>query len=341
MEKISIIIPVYNAEKYLEQCLNSVLHQTYTNFEAILINDGSTDSSEKICKEFADKDNRIILISGPNRGSAEARNIGLKRASGEYIAFLDSDDWYDDDYLEYLMKGLKDNSTDIYFCDFKTDEVPEYAWKEDVVMSGDEALYQLLVRGCCNRIHNKLYRREVVGDVVFPVGRNMWEDAVWTCHVLERAKAVGRGKEAKYNIRLSEGSLTRKKHRTETEICAYYRNFLERCMVLLDHYPTERAKQKVVNDECIRCLTLVLDSGCDLSLWDVYDYARSMVIKHQDKLKRDAAELCKYYLKFADYKKCDRVYLRRTLFSGKETAAHKKEIIIKHVLSTWRKRFHR
>ena len=77
MEKISIIIPVYNAEKYLEQCLNSVLHQTYTNFEAILINDGSTDSSEKICKEFADKDSRIILISGPNRGSAEARNIGL------------------------------------------------------------------------------------------------------------------------------------------------------------------------------------------------------------------------------------------------------------------------
>lgn len=341
MEKISIIIPVYNVEKYLEQCLDSVLNQTYTDFEAILINDGSTDNSEKICKEYAEKDSRIVLISGPNRGSAEARNIGLARASGEFIAFLDSDDWYDDDYLDYLMNGLKATSSDIYFCNFKTDEVPEYKWKEDVVMTGDEALYQLLVLGCSNRIHNKLYKREVVGDVIFPVGRNMWEDAVWTAHVLERAKLVGRGKEAKYNIRLTAGSITRKKHRSETELCGYYRNFLERCMVILDHYPSERKKQKEVNKDCINRLTMVLDSGCDLGLWDVYDYARDMVIKHQDKLMRDAGELCSYFLRYPDYRKCDRRYLRDKLLSRKEPFSHKREIIYKHVLSAWRKRFHR
>ena len=341
MEKISIIIPVYNAEKYLEQCLDSVMHQTYESFEAILVNDGSTDHSEELCQKYVDKDSRFILISGPNRGSAEARNIGLKRVSGEFIAFLDSDDWYENDYLEYLMTGLKTKGTDIYFCNYKTDEVREYDWEEDVVMSSDEALYQLLVRGCCNRIHNKLYKREVVGDIEFPVGRNMWEDAVWTCHVLERAGTIGRGKEAKYNVRLTEGSITRKRHRTETELCGYYRNFLERCMVLLDHYPTEKEKQKVVNKECIDRMTVVLDSGCDLSLWDVYDYARSIVVKHEAKLRNDAPRLCDYFLKYTDYKKCDRAYLRNVLLSKSEPFAHKKEVVRKHILSAWRKRFHR
>lgn len=341
MERISIIIPVYNVEKYLRVCLDSVLHQTYECFEAILINDGSSDSSEAICKEYAAGDNRIILISGPNRGSAEARNIGLKHASGEYIAFLDSDDWYDEDYLEYLVKGLKSTSTDIYFCDYKADGIPEYKWNEDVIMSGEEALYQLLVRGCSNRVHNKLYRKETIKGVAFPTGRDMWEDAVWTAHVLEQAKTIGRGREAKYNFRLTEGSITRKKNRTETEICGYYRNFLERSKVLLDHYPKEREKQLIVNKDCISRLTTILDSGCDLSLWGTYDYARAMVIEHQDKLQKDAADLCSYFLRYSDYKKCDRRYVKDKLLSSKEPMAHKMEILYKHALAAWRKRFHR
>ena len=102
MKKISIIIPIYNAERHLEKCLKSVIEQTYKNLEIILVNDGSTDMSKKICEEYQKKDLRIVLLNQSNMGPAETRNRGLSIATGEYISFIDSDDYIDKDFYNEL-----------------------------------------------------------------------------------------------------------------------------------------------------------------------------------------------------------------------------------------------
>lgn len=113
MDKISIIVPVYNAAPYLETCISSILKQSYSNLELILVNDGSTDDSAKICALFAQKDRRVKLITKANGGQSSARNLGLDVATGDLIMFVDSDDWLLDGCIERLYKALKDNDSDI------------------------------------------------------------------------------------------------------------------------------------------------------------------------------------------------------------------------------------
>ena len=117
--KVSVIIPVYNVEQYLKQCLDSVINQTLKDIEIICVDDGSTDCSLKILKEYAEKDNRITVISTPNVNAGHARNIGLKQAKGMYISFVDSDDWLDPDMLIKLYWKMANNSDiDMCICNF-------------------------------------------------------------------------------------------------------------------------------------------------------------------------------------------------------------------------------
>lgn len=110
---ISVIIPVYNVESYLKRCLDSVINQSYQDLEIILIDDGSTDNSSKICDEYASNDPRVIVIHKQNAGQAAARNDGINIAKGEYIAFVDSDDWIELDMYELLMQAIIDTKADI------------------------------------------------------------------------------------------------------------------------------------------------------------------------------------------------------------------------------------
>ena len=112
-KKISIIIPVYNVEKYLSRCLESVINQSYKNIEIIIVNDGSTDNSFDICNKYKKKDKRVILIDQNNQGLSGARNTGLKHATGEYICFIDSDDYVEKDYVEYLYKLIVKDDYDL------------------------------------------------------------------------------------------------------------------------------------------------------------------------------------------------------------------------------------
>ena len=114
---VSVIIPVYNVEKYLRECVDSVIGQTYKNLEIILVNDGSTDSSGKICDEYVDKDERVTVIHKKNEGPSKTRNAGLKNASGEYIYFLDSDDYIVDNAIENLVMTAESNQADLVFFD--------------------------------------------------------------------------------------------------------------------------------------------------------------------------------------------------------------------------------
>ena len=118
---ISVIVPVYNTEKYLDRCIQSVLAQTYTNWELLLIDDGSTDSSGTICDQYAAEDNRIRVFHKENGGVSSARNLGLDNAKGEWITFVDSDDWVEPSMLKELLAIALDNDADYVYCDLLFD----------------------------------------------------------------------------------------------------------------------------------------------------------------------------------------------------------------------------
>lgn len=123
-EKVSVIIPVYNVEKFLAKCVDSILNQTYSNFEIILVNDGSKDNSLEICRELEAKDDRIVVIDKANEGAGFARNAGLDVATGKYIMFIDSDDWVENNMLEYLVELISVTAAEVAICNYFT-EMPD------------------------------------------------------------------------------------------------------------------------------------------------------------------------------------------------------------------------
>lgn len=192
MEKdllISIIVPVYNAEKYLERCVESILKQTYTTFEIILINDGSTDSSKAICENYSKQDDRIRIITKNNTGVADTRNIGLSVARGEYIAFVDSDDYIDENMLQRMIEKAVANDSDIVMCGYnivsngviasaKMDYDESYANYQQIK---DSLLYlyytdkHVGLYSLCNKLIKKdVYLNEVVFDISLKRGEDAW-----------------------------------------------------------------------------------------------------------------------------------------------------------------------
>ena len=127
MKKVSIIVPIYNVELYLRKCLDSIINQSYSNLEIILIDDGSTDRSGEICDEYSKLDNRIIVIHNNNKGVSYSRNYGIRLSTGKYILFIDSDDTVDKNYVYYLLMGNKDDKYDIVYCGIR--DIFEYKKK--------------------------------------------------------------------------------------------------------------------------------------------------------------------------------------------------------------------
>jgi len=172
MDVISVIIPVYNVEQYLHRCLDSLIAQTYGNIELIIINDGSTDGSGRICDEYAVKDSRIRVIHQSNNGLSAALNTGLKKATGNYIGFVDSDDWIESDMYEVLYTAITSKSVPISIAGFyitsDTESVPMINAKTipgGVISTKDILLYPLKrddYRGFCGYVWNKLYSAEII-----------------------------------------------------------------------------------------------------------------------------------------------------------------------------------
>lgn len=184
MAKISIIIPVYNVENYLERCVYSVLTQNLKDIEVILVNDGSTDSSGVLCDDFAIKDNRIKVVHKQNGGLSSARNEGLKYATSDLVGFIDSDDWISSDMYEYLWNLQEKNDADIVSCNYML--AYDYPTKinnakiKEYVFTRNEALKKYLELGAFSRINDysackKIYKKELFSDVEFPDGM-LFED---------------------------------------------------------------------------------------------------------------------------------------------------------------------
>lgn len=210
MDLISVIVPVFKVEKYLDKCVRSIVEQTYPELEIILVDDGSPDRCGEMCDAWAATDDRIRVIHTPNRGSSAARNTALDVAQGELIGFVDSDDYLSPDMLNHLH-GLMTDETDIAECAFTTtiDDQAEFVHENDSVRKFDvrsamsEHIQDRIFRQV---IWNKLYRRDVIGDIRFPVGKRI-DDEFFTYQVIGRAKSLIRSERICYAYRQQENSV--------------------------------------------------------------------------------------------------------------------------------------
>lgn len=203
--KISIIVPVYNVQKYLPRCLDSILSQTFQDLEILLIDDGSTDQSGELCEDYAKKDNRIRVIHKLNGGLSDARNAGIDIANGEYIAFVDSDDWIDSDYCELLYDTAIKNKAMIAECSYRCvykDKIAEETDNTGEVIIGDEIFAltgELEWRYFKPVAWNKLYHSSIFKDGKrYPVGK-YHEDEFFTHQAFFSAKKLVYVDKSKYN----------------------------------------------------------------------------------------------------------------------------------------------
>lgn len=211
MSVISIIVPVYNVEKYLDKCVRSILAQTFKDFELILVDDGSTDNSGKMCDEYLKSDKRIKVIHKENGGLSSARNAGIKISAGELIGFIDSDDYIDSDMYELLYNNMMRENADMSICG-KYDcykgkglKINKACYK---VLDTEEALYsicedELISPSACN----KLYKRELFENISYPE-KKAYEDAFVIVDLLLNCKKIVFTSEQKYYYNHREDSIT-------------------------------------------------------------------------------------------------------------------------------------
>ncbi|MCB5539779.1 glycosyltransferase family 2 protein [[Ruminococcus] lactaris] len=212
--KISIIIPAYNCETTIERCILGITKGTYNNIEVIVVDNGSEDSTKEIANKLADKDDRIIVIHQNNQGPAGSRDTGLKNATGDYIAYCDSDDWFEPDCLESLMDFLTRYNADIAVCRSQIPgKIIDYNPFEVQVWDKDGAIDAFLEHKKLNGVlWNKLIRRELFDGIEFDKTLWYWEDLAVVWKIMKRVNRVVRFNEAKYNFYVHPESMCAKKY---------------------------------------------------------------------------------------------------------------------------------
>ena len=213
---VSIVIPVFNVEIYISKCLDSCLSQTYKNIEIILINDGSLDKSGMILEEYSQKDSRIKVIHQSNKGVVVAREKGIQIAKGDYITFVDGDDYIEKDYIEKLITKCKNNLCDIVVCGYNVvDDNSNLICKRENVLLGNldnEKMTSLLLKKCTWALWGKLYRKKIFDSVEMPYGQKIGEDGVVCFQVFKRATYIETINESLYNYLQRKNSVTRQKN---------------------------------------------------------------------------------------------------------------------------------
>lgn len=222
--KISIIMPIYNVEKYLERGISSILNQTFKEFELILINDGSTDDSLIICNNFKSLDSRIKVINKKNEGVSSSRNLGINIAKGEFIMFVDPDDTLEEDALEYLY-----NLTNTYNSGVSCYKMNTYIngiSKTNININEEIKIYkdnEIVESFSCNGVFlysvcNKLYRKNLLRDIRFNEDIRYAEDALFNFYVLSESKLVVMSNQVKYNYYINESSTVNKFNEKRVDI---------------------------------------------------------------------------------------------------------------------------
>lgn len=299
-KKVSVIIPVYNVQDYISECLLSVVNQTYQNLEIIAVNDGSTDLSRKELESWLVRDPRIIIIDKENGGLSDARNCGLKQASGDYISFIDGDDRIIETMIEELVKSLEENKSDIAVCDmdyFYDDGSVSYSSGGSFQNTNIQEMPHLI--GINNSACNKLYRKELWRDISFPFGK-YYEDLATVPIVLYKAHRVSKVSQPLYEYRQRRGSIA---HAVNENIFDIY-DAIDAVKDYVQAHGNEAEVMKEINH-------LYIVHGLDLTTLRIKDFNQKEV--REEYLNRNMDRLMKSYPQFDQDEAYKRVSLRKKI----------------------------
>ena len=288
---ISVVIPVYNVEKYLKKCIDSVCNQTYRNTQIILVDDGSTDNCGKLCDEAAKGDNRIFVIHKSNGGLSDARNKGIDIAKGKYITFIDSDDYISEDYLEYLYNLICDNDAEIAICGLiKTknkQDVTRFQITSEACLTKEKALEEMLyARKFSTSACGKLYLTEFFFDVRYPYGK-FSEDMFTTYKVINKASKIAYGNQICYYYLRRNGSIM------VSQFSEKNLDVLDGLKQLANDIPVKQyGLEKSYSSQIIECIATMLErkpdpqSVRDAGIWVMFRKHRNNVLSDSKASKR-------------------------------------------------------
>lgn len=280
MPQISIIVPVYKVEQYLHRCVDSILNQTFTDFELILVDDGSPDKSGQICDDYAENDSRIIVIHQANQGAATARNNGIKTAHGEYIGFVDSDDYISKNHFEYLVNTAIRENTDIVMCNYnfvdQNGNITRMSHGFDTgTVFGRDEIENILYKNIFNNentvgyfsLWNKVFRKDFVTDNNILIDKNMsfGEDMIFIMDCFRFCKNIAFTENAGYYYEMLEDGL----------FSRYSRSFVNDISVCYDRL----IKQTSPNDYNQKDLVPI-----SLKYWNYVNRQISHIVKNEKRI---------------------------------------------------------
>ena len=210
---VSIIVPIFNAEKYFETCIKSIIDQSYKNIEILLVDDGSTDNSPSLCDDWSKKDKRIKVFHRKNNGVSSTRNYGLSNAKGDYVAFIDSDDWVNKTYIESLVAGISRHESDICICGLNRvagNDKTAITDKNSLIDSRAFLLGILHIRTSFGVCYSKIYKSSVAKKARFDESVSVGEDALYNIRVSLKAQNVSIIEDALYNYRINPDGVVRR-----------------------------------------------------------------------------------------------------------------------------------
>lgn len=295
MIKVSVIVPVYNAEEVLPNCIESVLNQSYKNLELILINDGSVDRSIDIIRKYESQDNRVRVIDNENNGVSETRNIGVRKSVGEYIQFVDSDDFVELDMIEKTIKLMEDNSADIVmtgvFLDIEekgrfTTSIQTF--EDNISVSREEIAKNVLGRlngTYINSPVNKLYKRSIIieNNIIMNKKIDLGEDLIFNLDYLRHCNKVIFSKESYYHYCMKvEDNLTFKYRNNKMDLMEF---LFKECDEYLKWAGLDENQIKELNALFIKwmysCYIDLNNKNCNLTFGDKYKYIKESIKKYE------------------------------------------------------------
>lgn len=277
---LSVIIPVHNTERYLSACVEKLSSQTYINLEIICVNDGSTDGSLSILQNAQKRDSRIKIINSKNLGSSLARFEGFKLSRGEYVTFLDSDDYIEQNCYEIAMKAIVNSNADICEFNYERSGIAVGKWKKCTIEK--ENIFLNYFEGKIhNKLWNKVYRREVFTNVDFPEHRDIREDASIMAQVLQNCSRIINISDVLYHYRITPKSLTNKRHLSNLEVAGSYRNDFDKINILWKKLPNRRNE---ISRQLFDLIERIILGHRNFSYFKLYDLIYLFVAENYNEL---------------------------------------------------------
>ncbi|WP_214760021.1 glycosyltransferase family 2 protein [Exiguobacterium sp. s146] len=309
MEKVSVIIPIFNAENILSKCLTSLVHQTYKNIEFICVNDASKDQSIEIIKQYAAKDNRFIIIDKiVNEGVSSARNCGIKISSGKYIMFVDSDDYLEKTYIENMVEEMEEKNSDIVVSGYQRIQKNASSFiklNNSNYKSLAEAVLYLMRSNVFGYTWNKIIKRKVLIDneIFFDESTSLFEDQLFYMEYIKNIKRINTSAAIGYNYVINDNSLSNSYRTSRLTLMNQMMTSLERFMEKINM--DEKSKNEILYDysykslhECIRQLALnknATEMKKEIKKWKE-KYIINYFINNYKKMGRERKSQILYFL---------------------------------------------